>query len=86
MCVQTLFLDVFFSFFLNYSPKMIWGALQNPVGAKTRPNIDQVTPKWCPKHCSALAFSALEKRKYMQKRQVDCTFVFLFSPFRNVQF
>ena len=93
-CFFNSLLGPHFSHFLSirFQEWSIWGPLQNPVGAQTGPTIDHF---WNigEKRIDAQRFrDRLEKHKYMQKRQVDRSFVFylflllLFSKFSGTTF
>ena len=78
---QTPFLDIIFSFNVDLCKRKNSPLrhLQNPVGAKTRPKIDQVAPKWLPKNSMALPILYLGRRQSIVKRQEDWTFIVFIS-------
>ena len=56
MFIQTRFLGIIFSFYIDKKDMPLLGPLQNPVGANTGPNIDSVAPTTLMVHLHACAF------------------------------
>ena len=60
--------NIIYSFFEQWSNV---GPLQNPVGAKTGPQIDQLRQNGVQNLVRHSLFCKMEQRKYMQKRGMD---------------